>query len=151
MLLAVVAKLLLPTLSCFELMRWNEDNSLLWLGWNSIKTATGSPLSFTSNSSDHRSDVFHALGCYIITAGGSLSRNDDTEDATWLFPAYTDLADGGAASKTSRALKDLIGKVDGLEDDHASHGFRVGPTDELALNHLVPLVAIVHRGGWELS
>ena len=123
-------------------MRWNEDNSLLWLGWNSIKTATGSPLSFTSDSSDHCSDVFHALGCFIITAGDSLFRIDDTEDATWLFPA-----DGVAASKTSRSLKDLIGKVDGLEDDHASHRFRVGPTDELALNHPVPLVAIVHRGG----
>jgi hypothetical protein len=67
----------------------------------------------------------------------------------WLFPSMTGLAEGGASSKASRILKELVGKVEGLLQEHASHGLRDGSADDIAFNYLVHGVCMISRGDWD--
>lgn len=131
-----------------DIMHWEENDKMLWSGWNQMKTGRGTELSFTSDSLNFEIDFLHALAAYIVTAGGSLASDPASDEPAWLFPGYTDLKNGGAASKVSRILKDLVGVVEGLDELHASHGLRVGPTDDLAMNIAVNIVSIIARGDW---
>jgi hypothetical protein len=69
------------------------------------------------------------------------------------FYSFVDMADGGAASKASCILKNLVDEVEGLIPDHMAHGLRAGAADGMLLNKLctekvhTDLSSIPTRGG----
>ena len=132
----------------FDNLRWDVDDDYLWTGWNEFKTGHSSEISYHPSATSYAVDILHALACYIVTAGGKLSDNKHPDEPTWLFPNMADLADGGPAAKTSRIISSLIGSVDGLGVEHTSHGLRVGSSDDLAMNELIDIVALIALGGW---
>jgi len=137
----------------FDILWWCEDNETApWTGWNKAKTGRSSEISIHPDHSSYRVCLVNALACYIITAGGKLSSsgpNKNPDEPDWVFPGYADLADGGALTKAGRILKNLVGEVEGLSEDHASHGLRAGPTDNMAKNRHCDLVVMISRGNWD--
>lgn len=132
----------------FDLMQWDEDDEALWTIWNQVKTGRCGDISMHPDAENYKMCVLHALACYIITAGGKL-KSTDLEAPDWLFPSFYDLAEGGASSKASRILKNLVGTVEGLEESHAGHGLRAGSCDDMATNHLLSIVSMIARGDWD--
>ena len=61
------------------------------------------------------------------------------------------MADGGASAKATRILKKLLGKVDGLTEDHTAHGLRAGATDDMLLHRYCNIIAAIFRGNWEFE
>lgn len=137
----------------FEGMHWSEEDEALWTSWPEEKTGHNGDISFHANAKgEYLTDWIHSMGCYIITSAGRLgSVNKDPDDPSWLFPSYTNLADGGASSKASRILKSLHkeGSVKGLLAQHASHGIRGGASDDMATNKTCHIVNMICRGGWD--
>jgi hypothetical protein len=127
-------------------MRFDEDDQCLLTGWNEFKTGHCNEIPYFPHAKSYEMDIFHALACYFVTAGGGL-RNDDPDEPNWLFPNLAKLK-GGPASKISKMLSDLIGDVEGLTKEHTSHGLRAGPSDDLAMNELVDIVALISLGNW---
>ena len=132
----------------FSLLRWDDDDETLWTTWSQTKTGRFTNLSFHPDAASYVICEFHALASYIITAGASL-RNMEPGAPDWLFPSMMGLAEGGASSKASRILKELVGKVEGLVQEHTSHGLRAGSADDMAFNYLVHVVCMISRGDWD--
>lgn len=129
-------------------IHYDEDDQALWTGWNEQKTGHCNEIPYFPSAISYKMDFFHALACYIITAGGKVSDNSNPEEPTWLFPNMADLKAGGPATKTSRLLASLVGQVEGLSKEHTSHGLRAGAADDLAMNELVDIVALISLGNW---
>jgi hypothetical protein len=127
-------------------MRYDEDDECLLTGWNEFKTGHCNEIPYIPHAKSYQVDIFHALACYIVTAGGDL-RNDDPDEPNWLFPKLAKLKNG-PAPKISAMLAGLIDDVEGLTDKHTSHSLRAGPADDLAMNELVDIVALISLGNW---
>jgi hypothetical protein len=141
------------SLTHFDGMRWSDEDEALWTAWPEIKTGHFGDISFHADATlDYRMDWLHSIACYIITAAGKLgSANKNPDDPAWLFPGYTNLADGGASSKASRILKKLAetGTVEGLRKEHTSHSLRAGSSDDMATNIWCHIVSMICRGNWD--
>lgn len=131
----------------FQMMNWDENDDILWTGWHEAKTSQENEISYHPDRLSYKVDVIHALACYIVTQGGRLN-SGDPETKDWLFPEFYNLASGGASSKATRVLKSLVDKIPNLLAEHASHGLRAGPSDDLAMNELVDVISMICRGNW---
>ena len=82
-------------------------------------------------------DQLNAMACMLLCGSGDHKASASGGDSAinWIFPAYVDMADGGAASKVARIFdKCQKGGVEGISEDAASHGVRVTATDEMVFN-----------------
>lgn len=135
-----------------DAMRFDEDQHGLWTGWQETKTGHQNEIPYFPDIADWEVDTIQALAVYAITAinRGKLTDNPLPEEPNWLFPEYVSLVDGGAATKVSKILSTLQkkGRVEGLGVEHTSHGLRAGPSDELAMNEQVDVIAMIMRGNW---
>jgi len=131
----------------FQMMHWDPNDDILWTGWHESKTSQENEISFHPDRVSYKIDVLHALGCYIITQGDKLN-SCDPDEKDWLFPEFYNLASGGASAKATRIIKSLVDYIPSLYPEHASHGLRAGPADDLAMNELVDVVSIIARGNW---
>lgn len=139
------------SLTNFDAMWWCDEAEALWTGWPELKTGHSGEISFHADAQlNYRVCWFHSQACYIITNGGKLSSiNKNPDDPSWLFPAFVNLADGGASAKAGRILKNLVGIVEGLCQDHACHGLRAGSSDDMVTNIYCHIVSMICRGNWD--
>ena len=136
------------SLTAFNLMRWDTAEESLWALWSELKVAshqTDLPFFCNAVGRHYSTDIFFVLGVYLVVSGALLANSDK------LFKNYSDLSDGGAASKLSREIRKCVGRVEGLEENHTSHSVRIGAIDDLAICHYLPIVAGYKRAAWEFS
>lgn len=134
----------------FGSLRWGEDGHSFWAGWGETKTGHDIDLSFHPHKDNCILCLHNALCCCLITGGAKLSQKRPDEPL-WLFPELAKIVEGGAAAKAPRILKELLkrGVAEGLTNKHASHSFRSGAADDLALQAgIVDAISIVCRGNW---
>jgi hypothetical protein len=67
------------------------------------------------------------------------------------FYSFVDMADGGAASKASCILKNLVDEVEGLIPGHMAHGLCAGAADGMLLNKLCTVVGAIFWGNWDFT
>jgi hypothetical protein len=72
--------------------------------------------------------------------------------SSWIFPSFVNMADGGAVSKASHILKNLVDEVEGLTHGHMAHGLCAGAAnDMLLLNKLCNIIGTIFWGNWDFT
>lgn len=138
----------------WEATLWNGLQEQLEEDWRETKTSKNGFMTMHPDALSFLLDMIHSLGAYIITADGmfdNMRERECDDGVSFVFPELADLADGGAAAKVTRILKSLVGIVDGLTEDHAAHGLRVGPADDIVFHRAFNIVAAIARGNWDFS
>lgn len=60
-------------------------------------------------------------------------------------------SDGGVASKVSKIVASMIGKVEGVVEGMTGHSIRHGVADDMVFNLTVTIMDAIMRGGWDLK
>ena len=138
---------------------WNSAyfhalEGMLVFDWREYKKANEYVMTFHPDAKSFVIDEFHAIACYLLAGQG---RHDAMAarvpgGTNWIFPAYVNMADGGAASKVSRIIeKCQRGGVENIPDGMKSHGIRITAADEMVFNPTLHLVESIMRGGWDFK
>ncbi|EJK44324.1 hypothetical protein THAOC_37144, partial [Thalassiosira oceanica] len=110
--------------STWESAQYDTDRSMLVFDWGESKNGVQYAMTMHPQNPGEKNDGWltdwnHAMAGHILQNGIS-----------YLFPAYTGMAPGGAATKVSKIIKKARdGGVDGIPEEMASHGLRVTGTD----------------------
>ena len=84
-------------------------------------------------------DAIHALACYLIKPGVRFVMTK-TDPDTCGFPNFVYMANGGASSKVSKIIKELVVSIQGLTAEHAIHSLRVWATDDMAFSKFIHFI-----------
>ena len=68
-----------------------------------------------------------------------------------MFPNWVSLKDGSASDKTTRVIRSLVDKVEGVTPKHDATSLRNGSTDDMAYNYTLGSAEMTFRGGWDFS
>ena len=136
--------------SCaWDSCNWTLD-AMLCSDWRQFKTSLKFPCPFPPDRLSCLLDVNHALAYYIMTSTSSsfrVTHPDSTYDKVcWMFLMFQTMARGGVATKVSKIITEMRGKVDGLMDGQTSHGLRAGALHEMLNNPTYTLAAVVRCG-----
>ncbi|MGH7954610.1 MAG: hypothetical protein ACREOZ_01480, partial [Gloeomargaritales cyanobacterium] len=138
--------------STWDSAYWDLDGDMLIFDWRETKKAEESVMTFHPDASSFHLDQFHTLACYLLAGQG---RYDAAAalipgGTNWIFPAYVNMADGGAAAKVTRVVHQCLkDKVLGLTEDMSGHGIRVSSADTMVFNTSVHIVDAICRGNWD--
>lgn len=139
----------------WESTKWNScQEEQLESDWREVKTSKNGLTTWHCHANSFTIDSFHSMAAYLITLDGTFERSsgsNSNSEASYVFPEFSDLANGGAAAKVSRVLKGLIGKVDGLTEDPTGHSLCVGSADDMVYHNNFNLFAALSRGNWDFS
>ena len=142
------------SVSTWDDMFWDDTNHCLFADWREVKTGHENPMMYVCDADSWLLDVYHSWACMLISNSGvffSQKQNPEATNDNWMFPAFSDMADGGASKKATRIFRSILGEVNGLLTVHTSHGIRVGATDDMAFNITTSIVDAIYRGGWDFT
>jgi uncharacterized protein YihD (DUF1040 family) len=132
---------------------WEKrEGGRFYLDWGEVKVAKHSVLDFFPDAdNNHLICMIHSLAAYLVTSPGKVKSSTVTDAPAWIFPSFVDMADGGATSKASRILKNMVDDVDGLHEGHTVHGLRAGAADDMLLNKDCNIIGAIFRGNWDFT
>ncbi len=135
---------------------WDEDRQMLIFDWGEFKGGQQYIMTLHPSADVEDGwvlDSFHSTASYLLCAPTKYKASASAAETgiNFMFPAYVDMADGGAASKVSRTIEKCRegGAVEGIPDDLTSHGIRVAAADEMMFNVNLPFFSAIARGGWD--
>ena len=138
--------------STWDSVYWDGEQQCLVFDWGELKKSQQMQMTYHPDAHSWELDEFNCLACYLLCGPGDhkASASEGNSKINWMFPAYVDMADGGAASKVGRILeKCRQGGVKGIPEDAQSHGLRVTAMDEMIFNPLLSIFASMAHGGWD--
>ncbi|MGH7955285.1 MAG: hypothetical protein ACREOZ_04925, partial [Gloeomargaritales cyanobacterium] len=140
--------------STWDSVFWDADNSMMVLDWRELKKAEESVMTLHPDRESFHLDQLHSFACYILSGQG---RHDASlglagGGVQWMFPAYCQMANGGAASKVGRVITQCFNdSVPGVSKNMTSHGLRISSTDTVLFNFYVHTVVAFNRGNWDFK
>ncbi|EJK48593.1 hypothetical protein THAOC_32595, partial [Thalassiosira oceanica] len=138
--------------STWESAQYDTDRSMLVFDWGESKNGVQYAMTMHPQNPGEKNDGWltdwnHAMAGHILCGPRKFSPQNGI---SYLFPAYTGMAPGGAATRVSKIIKKARdGGVDGIPEEMASHGLRVTGTDVMMFNPHLPFMSGITRGGWD--